>query len=131
MAEFPETLRYANSHEWAQLMEDGSVRVGISDHAQDALGDVVYVELPEIGLVVNAMDEIAVVESVKAASEVFAPVSGEVVEVNQSLEDSPETVNEAPYAGGWFLRLEPSDVQELDNLMDAGAYQQHCAQDEH
>ena len=126
MAEFPENLRYVDSHEWARLEDDGTVTVGISDHAQDALGDVVFVELPEIDVVVGAADEAGVVESVKAASDVYAPVAGTVVAINEALEDAPETVNGSPYDNGWFYKLKLSDEAELDELMDAEAYSEHC-----
>jgi glycine cleavage system H protein len=126
MSETPQDLKYAPSHEWARLEADGSVTVGISDHAQDALGDVVFVELPELGAVLVAGAEAAVVESVKAASDVYAPVGGEVIEVNPALEDAPETINADAYGEGWFFRLQPADVTELEKLLDAAAYQQQC-----
>jgi len=122
MSKLPAELRYAASHEWARLEADGSVTVGISDHAQEALGDVVYVELPEIGKQLAAGQEAGVVESVKAASDIYAPVSGTVIAVNDALTDSPELVNEDPY-GQWFFRLQPSDASELDKLLDAAGYQ--------
>ncbi|GAB2874561.1 glycine cleavage system protein GcvH [Microbulbifer echini] len=122
MSEIRNELKYLSSHEWARLEEDGTVTIGISDHAQDALGDVVYVETPEVGSNLAAGDEAGVVESVKAASDIYSPVSGEVVEVNESLEESPETVNSSPYDDGWFFRIKPSDVSELDNMLDADAY---------
>lgn len=115
-------LRYAHTHEWARL-EDGLVTVGISDYAQDALGDIVYVDLPEVDLEAQAGEEICVVESVKAAADVFAPISGVVVEVNTALEEKPELVNEDSCGEGWFYKLAPHDVAELDGLMDAEAYQ--------
>jgi glycine cleavage system H protein len=120
MSNIPADLRYAESHEWARL-EDDTVIVGISDHAQEALGDVVFVELPEVGKQVAAGDQVAVVESVKAASDIYAPISGEVVEVNESLGDSPESVNGEPY-GAWFFKIKPSDKAELDKLLDADGY---------
>ena len=129
MSETPAELRYAASHEWAQL-EDGVVTVGISDFAQDALGDVVYVELPEQDQEVAAGAEIAVVESVKAASDIYAPVSGTVVAINDALEDAPERVNQDPYGDGWFFKLDPLDTAELDSLMGADAYRDHCESDE-
>ena len=129
MSETPAELRYAASHEWAQL-EDGVVTVGISDFAQDALGDVVYVELPELDQEVAAGAEIAVVESVKAASDIYAPVSGTVVAINDALEDAPERVNQDPYGDGWFFKLEPTDTGELEALMGADAYREHCESDE-
>jgi glycine cleavage system H protein len=121
MSNIPADLRYAASHEWARLEADGSVTVGISDHAQEALGDVVYVELPEVGSRLNAGQEAGVVESVKAASDIYAPISGEVIAVNQVLTVSPEQVNSDPYAS-WFFKLQPSNAAELDKLLDAPAY---------
>ena len=127
MSDTPTELRYAASHEWARRDEDdGTVTVGISDFAQDALGDVVYVELPELDQGVEAGAEIAVVESVKAASDIYAPVSGTVVAINDALEDAPERVNQDPYGEGWFFKLEPLDAGEIENLMSAEAYQDHC-----
>jgi glycine cleavage system H protein len=131
MSEIPSELKYARSHEWARLEEDGTVTVGITDHAQDALGDVVYVEHPEEGQQVNAQEEAGVVESVKAASDIYAPVSGAVVAVNEALVDAPETVNEDPYGDGWFFRIEPDDTAELEELMDAEAYAEFCENEEH
>ncbi|MFA0809868.1 glycine cleavage system protein GcvH [Microbulbifer epialgicus] len=122
MSEIRNELKYLSSHEWARLEEDGTVTIGISDHAQDALGDVVYVETPEVGSTLAAGDEAGVVESVKAASDIYSPVSGEVIAINEALEDSPETVNSSPYDDGWFFRIKPSDVSELDNMLDADAY---------
>ncbi|MBP6700356.1 MAG: glycine cleavage system protein GcvH [Halioglobus sp.] len=126
MSHTPTELKYASSHEWARLEDDGTVTVGISDHAQGALGDVVFVELPELGTVFAAGDEAGVVESVKAASDIYAPVGGEVIEVNAALEDEPEMVNAEPYNEGWFFKLQPSDTDELDALLSAGEYQQQC-----
>lgn len=122
MSEIRNELKYLSSHEWARLEEDGTVTIGISDHAQDALGDVVYVETPEVGTNLAAGDEAGVVESVKAASDIYAPVSGEVIAVNEALEDAPETVNESPYDEGWMFRVKPSDASELENMLDADAY---------
>ena len=121
MSNVPADLRYAASHEWARLEADGSVTVGISDHAQEALGDVVFVELPEIGKQLDAGQEAGVVESVKAASDIYAPIGGEVIAVNEALTDSPELVNSDPY-GSWFFKLKPNDAGELDKLLDAAAY---------
>ena len=119
-------LRYSKDHEWVRV--DGDVvTVGISDYAQEQLGDVVYVELPEVGRTVAQSDEAAVVESVKAASEVYAPVSGEIVEVNQALEDAPALVNGDPTGTGWFLKLRLSAPGELDGLMDEAAYAAYVA----
>lgn len=128
MAEFPEALKYAATHEWARLDEDGLVTVGISDHAQDALGDLVFIELPEVGAEAEAGKELAVVESVKAASDVYAPVSGVVAAINEALADAPETVNASPYGDGWFFKLKPSDAAEaeLNALLPAADYAAQC-----
>jgi glycine cleavage system H protein len=122
MSEIPPDLKYARSHEWARLEEDGTVTVGITDHAQDALGDVVFVEHPEVGQQLTAEAEAGVVESVKAASDIYAPVSGKVVAVNEALEDAPENVNGDPYGDGWFFKLEPDDPTDLEHLLDADGY---------
>lgn len=114
-------LRYSREHEWVRL-EGNIATVGISDYAQEQLGDVVFVELPEIGTEVAQGDEAAVVESVKAASEIYAPVSGEVTEINDVLENSPETVNESPTIDGWFIRIRVTDPSELEDLMDQASY---------
>jgi len=124
MSEVRNELKYLPSHEWARLETDGTVTVGISDHAQDSLGDVVYVEVPEVGSQVNAGEEAGVVESVKAASDFFSPITGEVIAVNEALEDEPETVNSSPYDDGWFFKVKPTDVSELDAAMDADAYRE-------
>lgn len=121
MSNIPAELRYAESHEWARLEADGTVTVGISDHAQEALGDVVFVDLPELGKTVGVGDQIAVVESVKAASDIYAPVGGEVTEVNESVGDAPESLNSDPY-GTWLFKLKPADPAELDKLLDAAGY---------
>ncbi|MAW23225.1 MAG: glycine cleavage system protein GcvH [Cellvibrionales bacterium TMED47] len=123
MSEFPAELKYANSHEWARLESDGIVVVGITDHAQDALGDIVFIELPESGADVDAGAEIAVVESVKAASDIYSPVSGEVVEVNSALEDEPELVNGSPYEDGWLFTVRVNSSDDFSNLLDAEGYQ--------
>ena len=122
MSEIPSELRYTKSHEWVRSMDDGHLEVGISDHAQEMLGDMVYVELPEVGATVTAGDDCAVVESVKAASDVYAPISGEIVEVNSLLNDAPETVNSDPYGAGWLFRLQPVDDNEVNELLDAEGY---------
>ena len=126
MSEVPLELGYAATHEWAKQDEEGLIVVGISDHAQDALGDIVYVELPEVGQQIVAGEEAGVVESVKAASDIYAPVSGAVEEINEGLEDSPETVNQDPYGDGWFFKLKVTDERELDDMLDADAYQELC-----
>jgi len=124
MSETPEDIYYAESHEWARLEEDGRITVGITDFAQDALGDIVYIELPQIGQSLQASVEAGIVESVKAASDIYAPVSGVVTAVNRSLEDAPENVNLDAYGDGWFFELEPSDVGELEDLLDYVAYRE-------
>lgn len=129
MSNTPSDLKYASSHEWARLEDDGTVTVGITDHAQDALGDVVYIETPDVGDTLAAGDEAGVVESVKAASDIYAPISGEVIEVNEALEDEPAMVNSDPYDDGWFFKLKPSDASELENLMSADEYSEHCEDD--
>ena len=126
MKDIPENYKFLASHEWAKLEEDGKVTVGISDYAQDQLGDIVFVELPEIDSEVNQGDEAAVVESVKAASEVYSPVSGKVIDVNSSLEDSPETVNLSAFEEGWFFKIEATDISELENLLLPEQYSEHC-----
>ena len=122
MNDSPTDRKYATSHEWAMPDDNGIVTVGITDHAQNALGDVVFVELPELGVHLDAGQEAGVVESVKAASDVYAPISGEVVEVNAALEDSPELVNGDPYGEGWFYRLKADALEQLDGLLDADGY---------
>ncbi len=123
MSEIRNELKYLPSHEWARLEEDGTVTIGISDHAQDSLGDVVFVELPEVGSTVSKGEEAGVVESVKAASDIYSPISGEVIAINEALEDAPETVNGSPYDDGWFFRVKPEDLSELDDALDAEGYQ--------
>lgn len=125
MSEIPSELRYSESHEWVSEDDEGLVRVGITDHAQAQLGDLVFVELPEVGSTVGQGDACAVVESVKAASDIYAPVSGEVVEVNETLIDSPETVNTEPYSDGWLFAVRLEDPDEFESLMDHQAYEEH------
>ena len=129
MSNTPSELKYASSHEWARLEEDGTVTIGITDHAQEALGDVVFVELPGVGDSLAAGDEAGVVESVKAASDIYAPVGGEVIAVNAQLEDEPEIVNSDPYNDGWFFRLQPGDSSELDKMLGAEEYAAQCAEE--
>jgi glycine cleavage system H protein len=117
----PDDLRYSSDHEWARL-EDGKVRVGITDYAQDALGDVVFVQLPELGATVEAGGQLSEVESTKSVSDIYAPVAGSVVEVNDELADAPQRLNEDPYGEGWICVIEPADAGELDRLLDAEAY---------
>jgi len=122
MSEIPAELRYTRDHEWVREEDDGTLTVGITAHAQESLGDLVFVELPAQGQTSEAGDACAVVESVKAASDVYAPVAGTVVATNEALEDRPELVNEAPYGEGWLFRLEPDDPRNLEGLLDADAY---------
>lgn len=122
MSDIREELKYLPSHEWARLEADGTVTIGISDHAQESLGDVVFVELPEAGSKIAKGDEAGVVESVKAASDIYSPISGEVIAINEALEDAPETVNGSPYDDGWFFRVQPDDLSELDDALDADGY---------
>lgn len=122
MSDIPENLKYTKDHEWIAESDDGTAIVGITDHAQEALGDLVFVELPEMHRDVASGDVCAVVESVKAASDVYSPISGNVAEVNVTLDDAPELVNEDPYGEGWLFRLTPSSPMELEELLDADAY---------
>lgn len=122
MSEVRNELKYLTSHEWARVEEDGTITIGITDHAQASLGDVVYVEAPEVGSTVALGEQAGVVESVKAASDIFSPVSGEVIAINEVLEDEPETVNSSPYDEGWFFKVQPSDLSELEDALDSEAY---------
>jgi len=131
MSNIPAHLKYTKTHEWIEEQDDGSVKIGITDHAQDLLGDMVFVELPELETVLEAGDECAVIESVKAASDVYSPLSGEIVEINEDLIDNPEMVNKNPYVDGWIFRLMPSDPEQLGNLFDAEAYEIAASEDDH
>jgi glycine cleavage system H protein len=122
MSQNPINLHYAATHEWARLEADGSVTVGITDHAQQALGDVMYVELPAVGAVVLTAGFTGIVESVKAASDIYAPIAGTVLAVNDELADTPERINEDPYGAGWFYRLQPEEPHQLNALLNAGGY---------
>ena len=122
MAQIPDNLKFLDSHEWARQEDDGTITVGISDHAQELLGDIVFVELPDIGKNIEKKGDVAVVESVKAASDVYSPISGEVIEVNQVLSDNPEIINTSPYEEGWFFKIKPQDINELAELLDSEAY---------
>ena len=123
MSNIPAELKYVASHEWLRLEADGSVTVGITDHAQELLGDIVFVELPEVGANLAADEQAGVVESVKAASDIYAPIAGETLEVNQELVDAPDTANTDPYGAAWFFRIKPANAADLDGLMDAAAYE--------
>lgn len=131
MSNIPEELKYTKSHEWVRVEEDGSLTVGITEHAQGLLGDMVFVELPEVGESYEAEQDCAVVESVKAASDVYCPVEGEVVEVNEELEDEPEQINVNSYHDGWIFRITPSNPDDLDNLMNADDYAALVESEEH
>ena len=126
MNDTPDNLKFLDTHEWARLESDGNVTAGISNHAQDLLGDIVFVELPEVGSIINQGEEIAVVESVKAASEVYCPVGGEILKINNNLEDSPELINSSPYGEGWFFKIKPSDLNELESLLSPEEYSANC-----
>ena len=131
MSNVPANLKYAQSHEWVRLETDGSVTVGITEHAQELLGDMVYVELPDVGRTLTAGKECAVVESVKAASDVYAPIAGEVIAVNDAVTGAPDIVNKDPYGEGWLFRLKPADTAELDKLLDAAGYERVVADEGH
>lgn len=126
MSETPEDLYYASSHEWVKAGDDGIATVGISDFAQSELGDVVFVELPEVNSLVTVRDEVSVVESVKTASDLYAPVSGEIVAVNEQLNDSPEIINSSPYDKGWIFKIQMSNEEELKELLGAEEYRESC-----
>jgi len=127
MSNVPGDLRYTRSHEWVRVLPDGSVEIGISDHAQAALGDLVFVEVPETGRQVATGDAFAVVESVKAASDVYSPLTGEVLAGNDALASQPELVNQDPYVQGWIARLKPASTAEVEALLDAAQYSEHLA----
>ncbi len=126
MSDIPGDLKFLSSHEWVRVEVDGTVTVGISDHAQDLLGDIVFVELPEVGQSIDAESDAAIVESVKAASDVYSPISGEVTEINSILEDQPEIINSSPYEDGWFFKMMPSDLDEIENLLSPEDYSEVC-----
>ena len=126
MGDIPGDLKFLSSHEWVRVEPDGSVTIGISDHAQDLLGDIVFVELPEIGQSIDAETDAAIVESVKAASDIYSPISGEVTEANSILEDQPEIINSSPYEDGWFYKMIPSDLGEIENLLSPEDYSEAC-----
>ena len=129
MSEIRKELKYLSSHEWV-LVEDGVATVGVSDHAQELLGDLVYVELPEEGSSIAAGDSVGVIESVKAASDTYAPLTGEVVAINEELEDSPEKINDDPYGDGWMYKIKLDDPEEVGDLLDPDAYSETIADDE-
>jgi len=126
MSDIPGDLKFLSSHEWVRIETDGSATVGISDHAQDLLGDIVFIELPEIGQEIDAESDAAIVESVKAASDVYSPLSGKITEANSMLEEQPETVNSSPFEDGWFFKMTPSDLGELESLLSPEDYNETC-----
>ena len=128
MSELRAELKYLTSHEWARIEDDGTVTIGITDHAQAELGDVVFVETPEEGSTVTAGEEAGVVESVKAASDIFSPISGEVIAINEALEAAPETVNSSPYDDGWFFKVRPENIDELEDALDVDGYKDHIGE---
>jgi glycine cleavage system H protein len=128
MSNTPKELKYAKSHEWVRLEADGTVTIGITDHAQNALGDLVFVEVPKVGRKLAANDACAVVESVKAASDVYAPIAGEVIAANGALADAPETLNTDPYGAGWMWKMKPADPGEIGSLLDATGYEKSVAE---
>ena len=131
MSSIPADLKYLESHEWARAESDGTITIGISDHAQNALGDLVFVEVPEVGKALKKGGAAAVVESVKAASDVYSPVSGEVIAANESLGSAPELVNQDPYGQGWLFKIKPANKDELAQLLDAQAYEKVVASEAH
>lgn len=131
MSQIPQELKYTDTHEWARVESDGSVTVGITDHAQELLGDIVFVELPEVDNDVNAAQETGVIESVKAASDIYAPISGIITEINDNLQDNPDLVNSDPYGEGWLYRLQPTDEDEIEKLLDADSYAEQVAAEGH
>lgn len=131
MSNTPKDLRYAKSHEWAKKQPDGTVLIGITDHAQSALGDLVFVEVPKTGRKVAANEACAVVESVKAASDVYSPIAGEVVDANAALAGAPETLNQDPYGKGWMFKLKPANAADLEKLLDAAGYEKVVADAAH
>ena len=126
MSQSPAELRYVSSHEWVRVEEDGTATIGITNHAQEALGDVVFVELPEVGAQLGAGDEAGVVESVKVASDIYAPIGGEIIAINENLEDNPDVINEDPYGDGWFFKMRLDDAASVDDLLTAEQYDASC-----
>lgn len=131
MSNVPNELKYTKSHEWVRLESDGSITVGITDHAQELLGDMVFIELPEVEANYTTGDEIAVVESVKAASDVYCPITGEITAINEALADAPEIINQDAFNGGWMFKLKPEDDGEVEELMDAEAYLELIEEEDH
>jgi len=130
VSKVPSELRYTQTHEWIRMEDDGTLVVGITDHAQAQLGELVFADLPDVGVNVSASDEVCVIESVKAASDVYSPVSGKIIEVNEDLEEAPGLVNSDPYGDGWLFKIDPDDLEELSELLDAEAYGEYLEEDE-
>ncbi|HXH54870.1 MAG TPA: glycine cleavage system protein GcvH [Gammaproteobacteria bacterium] len=130
MSKVPKELKYTQTHEWVLVEDDGTILVGITEHAQSQLGELVLVELPDLNAKVSASDEVGVIESVKATSEFYSPISGKIIEINENLEESPALVNTDPYGDGWLFRIDPIDPDELSDLLDAEAYSQYMEEDE-
>lgn len=130
MSKIPRELRYTQTHEWIRMEDDGTLVIGITDHAQSQLGELVFVDLPDLGANVHASDEVCVVESVKAASDVYSPVSGKIISINEDLEESPNLVNSDPFGDGWLFRIDPIDPDEFSELLDADGYAQYMEEDE-
>ena len=131
MSKVPANLKFTKSHEWVKRETNGEVTIGISDHAQDLMGDMVFIDLPKVGARLEAGKDCAVVESVKAASDVYAPIAGEVTAVNDAIPGAPETVNKDPYGKGWLFRIKPASAGDVDKLLDAGAYEKLLAAEKH
>lgn len=130
MSKVPPELRYTQTHEWVRVEDDGTLVVGITDHAQSLLGELVFAELPDVGAKVNSSDEVCVIESVKAASDVYSPVSGKIIEINEDLEEAPSLVNSDPYGDGWLFRIDPIDPEEFSDLLDAESYSEYMEEDD-
>jgi len=131
MSNIPDDLHYTKTHEWVKQDADGTVTVGITDHAQNLLGDMVFIELPDAGAAYNTGDDCAVIESVKAASDVYCPISGEITETNEALVDAPEMVNQDPFGDGWLFKLKPNDAGEVEDLLNAEAYKELAEEESH
>ena len=131
MSNIPDDLKYTKTHEWVKQEADGSLTVGITDHAQGLLGDMVFIELPEAGTDYNTGDDCAVVESVKAASDVYCPVSGEITEINEAIVEAPEIVNQDPFGDGWLFKLKPADAGEVEDLLNAESYKELAEEESH
>jgi glycine cleavage system H protein len=130
MSKVPKELQYTQTHEWVLVEDDGTILVGITEHAQSQLGELVLVELPDLGAKVSASDEVGMIESVKVTSEIYSPVSGKIIEINENLEEAPRLINTDPYGDGWLFRIDPVDPDELSDLLDAQAYSEYMEEDE-